>query len=486
MDIEKRTIKYSVGGTILSGMIGAYIGYKIGRARPQKKGFSTEKRIGRNIKKSFSKKKYSLGGQTMGLITDEQVNDLSFDVNVETIPRKNGVLLHEIVTINEFDLYDEPNINFYPFHLIYGSSSLAIFDALGVDEVAGLTRKDCEEFINDLKSKGKTERDDAFIAGLVNYSGDNLFMFFNVERLSYQGFSNRVLPHEALHLSRNLITLLKNDWLRKNLNKPNWWEDKRAFFVDMNSDNEEFFAETLERTTAIATNGWFRVTGQKCIVDKSNKLEHGGEIGIYEAHKANIKYLESISEMEKMKILKNIANHYGISVNEAQEEVTYNEAEYLYEYIANDSSLRMKVYQEMKGRKMAKGGMTEHGLEIGDEIMGYTKDVNELHVVNRKNNDEWHSVDLDDGKRYEGGGGVQKDAGKVYREQMARGSKVKSSSSDKKINEISQKEFGKNYDELNVDEQYFCDIAYAETMNSNSQQMSRGGGISGLNDLIRG
>ena len=89
-----------------------------------------------------------------------------------------GVLLHEIITIKEFDLYDEPNINFYPFHLIYGSSSLAIFDALGVEEVAGLTRKDCEEFINDLKSKGKTERDDAFIAGLVNYSGDNLFMFF--------------------------------------------------------------------------------------------------------------------------------------------------------------------------------------------------------------------------------------------------------------------------------------------------------------------
>jgi hypothetical protein len=45
--------------------------------------------------------------------------------------------------------------------------------------------------------------------------------------------------------------------------------------------------------------------------------------------------------------------------------------------------------------KYAKGGMTEHGLEIGDEVMGYTKEVNELHVLNRKN-DEWHSVELDD------------------------------------------------------------------------------------------
>ena len=82
----------------------------------------------------------------------------------------------------------------------------------------------------------------------------------------------------------------------------------------------------------------------------------GGGVGMYDAHKANIKYLESISEMEKMKILKNIANHYGISVNEAEEEVTYDYAEYLYEYIANDSSLRMKVYQEMNANKMARGG----------------------------------------------------------------------------------------------------------------------------------
>ena len=53
---------YSLGGTILSGMIGAYIGYKIGRAKPQKKGFETEKKIGRKIKGAFSKKKMAQGG----------------------------------------------------------------------------------------------------------------------------------------------------------------------------------------------------------------------------------------------------------------------------------------------------------------------------------------------------------------------------------------------------------------------------------------
>ena len=222
---------------------------------------------------------YADGGETSGLITDEQVKDLSFKIKIKNVPLKKGVLLHEIVTLEEFDLPDEENINFYPFHLIYGDSSLSIFDAFGVDEVAGLKRKDCEEFINNLKAQGKTEKDGSFMAGLTNYVGDKLFMFFNVARLSYEGFANRVLPHEALHLSRSLISLYKNDWVRENLNTPKWWEDKRAVFVDMGDSNEEFFAETLERTTAIAMDGWYRVTGQKCVVEKNKTYADGGKIG---------------------------------------------------------------------------------------------------------------------------------------------------------------------------------------------------------------
>ena len=65
---------YGVGGTILSGLVGAYIGYKIGRARPQKIGFGTEIRIGNSVKdsikakiakrKASKKKKYARGGKT--------------------------------------------------------------------------------------------------------------------------------------------------------------------------------------------------------------------------------------------------------------------------------------------------------------------------------------------------------------------------------------------------------------------------------------
>jgi hypothetical protein len=73
--------------------------------------------------------------------------------------------------------------------------------------------------------------------------------------------------------------------------------------------------------------------------------------------------------------------------------------------IKNDNTLaELQKFLKKSTTKMAKGGITEHGLKVGDEIMGYTDNVNELHVINRKNNDEWHSVDLDDGKRYAKGG----------------------------------------------------------------------------------
>jgi len=205
------------------------------------------------------------GGNIVGLVDEDMMRDLSFRIKVKTMPLKDEVLLHEIVTIEEFDALGENKIKFPPFHLIYGKSSLGIFNAFGVDEIAGLQRSEAIEFIDNLKAQGRTEREDGFMAGLTNFSGDQLFMFFNVERLNFEGFASRVLPHEALHLTRYLITLHKNEWLRNNLNTPNWWEDERAKIVELNNDNEEFFAETLERTTSIAMDGWFRVTGSRCL-----------------------------------------------------------------------------------------------------------------------------------------------------------------------------------------------------------------------------
>jgi chemotaxis protein histidine kinase CheA len=63
----------------------------------------------------------------------------------------------------------------------------------------------------------------------------------------------------------------------------------------------------------------------------------------------------------------------------------------------NDSTEKLRI------RRMAKGGMTEHGLRVGDRIMGESKDLNAVFV---RNNDEWHNVFLDKGTRYANGGGV--------------------------------------------------------------------------------
>lgn len=208
-----------------------------------------------------------MNNEATGLIDETQLKDLSFKIQVKQMPKKEGILLHEVITIDKFSALGEDDVQFTHFHVIYGSSSLGIFNAFGVDEVAGLKRKDCEDFLGKLKAQGKTERDGSFIAGLVNFVGDQIFMFFNVERLSFKGFAVRVLPHEALHLARVLITLYKNSWVRENLNTPNWWEDPRSKFVDMNDDNEEFYAETLERCSAIAVDGWTRVTGTSCFAD---------------------------------------------------------------------------------------------------------------------------------------------------------------------------------------------------------------------------
>jgi len=58
----------------------------------------------------------------------------------------------------------------------------------------------------------------------------------------------------------------------------------------------------------------------------------------------------------------------------------------------------------------AEGGMTEHGLRVGDKIMGESKDLNAVFV---KNKDEWHNVFLDKGKRYAEGGYTYQGGGEI-------------------------------------------------------------------------
>ena len=53
----------------------------------------------------------------------------------------------------------------------------------------------------------------------------------------------------------------------------------------------------------------------------------------------------------------------------------------------------------------AKGGMTQHGLRVGDKIIGSVDSRDEIWIIDNKRNA--HVVNLDKGNRYEGGGGVE-------------------------------------------------------------------------------
>ena len=66
----------------------------------------------------------------------------------------------------------------------------------------------------------------------------------------------------------------------------------------------------------------------------------------------NAKYLASIPAPMKAKILKAVANHYGTSISEIEEEVTDKDAEALYEYIPT-RSMAVQVLRDMKGKRFA-------------------------------------------------------------------------------------------------------------------------------------
>jgi len=184
--------------------------------------------------------------EMMGVIS-EKIQDLSFKFDYEKVKNVKGVLSHEIITISPFSTPDsKKKIKTLPFHLIFGENSLAIFDALYTDEVAGLKREDCIKKLN----KTKSEKYDAFIAGLTNVKDGKLFLFINVERMKEKHMADRVIPHESLHMVRLLLTFYDNPNI--DLDNENWW--KKTKFTNLVDENEETFSELLERCSTIVFN----------------------------------------------------------------------------------------------------------------------------------------------------------------------------------------------------------------------------------------
>lgn len=67
----------------------------------------------------------------------------------------------------------------------------------------------------------------------------------------------------------------------------------------------------------------------------------------------NKRYLEALAPQTKKRILKLVADHYGISSKEALEELIDPDAEALYEYLAPHRSFAMQVYRDMQSKRLA-------------------------------------------------------------------------------------------------------------------------------------
>ena len=188
----------------------------------------------------------------IGFTSKEDINNLSFDVNIKDVPLTPGILLHQIVEIGVFDLPNDyrKSVKLKPYHILFGEDSLTLYEAFGINTTAGLPKSECEEFLAKLKAEGKTEKDDAFIGGLVNFAGPILYQFFNMQALDRPNMPYRLIPHESLHVARNLISFFENPKI--DTAEEEWWENPEYTFTDLQDASEEFFAEVLERATEIA------------------------------------------------------------------------------------------------------------------------------------------------------------------------------------------------------------------------------------------
>ena len=89
-------------------------------------------------------------------------------------------------------------MRFYDFEyyqLILSDKPCDIFTYFGVDDLHGLTLKDCKAYNN--------TKEDAYIAGLCNFipDTDKMFIFLNTSRMNNCKEKMALIFHEAMHLS---------------------------------------------------------------------------------------------------------------------------------------------------------------------------------------------------------------------------------------------------------------------------------------------
>jgi hypothetical protein len=111
------------------------------------------------------------------------------------------------------------------FDLILGENSIALFDHLQTEEVAGLLKNDANKKIDSETS--------AFIAGLTNIHQGKWFVFLNMKRIRKEP---SIMVHESVHMAKVLMTL-------KYLPDIDVFKDP---YLPITDENEEEFAEMVE------------------------------------------------------------------------------------------------------------------------------------------------------------------------------------------------------------------------------------------------
>lgn len=682
-DMYVFTNNYSVGGTILSGLVGAYIGYKIGRSKPQKKGFETEKKIGRKIKGAFSKKKFAGGGKLKEGYAIMQKGTLRTDAfkRVEVFPTiekalfkmshvplfkslskeeklklivpysaskmaGGGNLDYKTYVITEyqykddnevkyeFDSYEDANNRYWElvsdvkrYYKDTGDVETYLINLSGYVEGKDLEyirHFNTDDYISDLEyanggsigfkglsakvakryagkkvapkyqgeygkrySKSEAKEVGDKVAGKVYWQqrGRKMATGGRIKDNDIQEGSEFTLQNgDVIVIQRIFSELGDGDWVRYtrngqenenkistlrmfinrvngfsysrggNVNMGRSWHLDRArhnkresyekpltnrkrkyedggqigqeiVFDDNGEENTgvikditnlgDYVVKSDDGRTLLAQRdldvislGAMRSASTEAPRKRFGFFEDGGSV----SGNQNKRFLDSLDISYKQRILRNIANHYGISIVEAEEEVTDSESENLYEYIT-DTSLRMKVYNDMKNRRYAQGGGVEkpkykYYVEWLEDGMLQSEIYNEDEYEQAKelyyqikydlfdsqykrpqifiSDYETGEVVFGDAFEYARGGGVdsitpalnQKVTKRALEIYSLNGGKTQSDFEESKNKAII--EFGYN------PQQYHKVMREIGSEDEDDDYFAQGGGVSGIDDLIRG
>jgi hypothetical protein len=335
-----RPRKYGFGGGLAVGsLVGGYLGYKIGRAVGTRKGgtFDTEKKIGRGLKKTFSKKKKFSNGGLVGNIFTEIIYRaiLSTENSSDIYAQGNDLdkIRSEYNSISAMD-FDNPNSN---------ANSKILESRIYQYEFIGDDTLNAEDYIDDLQN---TDYWNLIDIDIEDIDSDSVF---------------------AINKSTDEMIDEIRDFIKQEYNIGGRYAEK-YMTISVFDESGEFIADLNIRTT-----------------DHSQNARNNDNTSY------NLSFVIANKNATEGRFIP-LGMEYYFDEN--------TDIEYVKEAIKGIIDEKIEYIKE-KGKKYAEGGMTEHGLRVGDKIMGENKELNSVFV---KNNDQWNSVILDKGIRYLEGG----------------------------------------------------------------------------------